>query len=222
MPPYGSRSFHFDIHNFRNITALGVQAPTKSMPPYGETWICHCLHYWTSYWGPGRKSPLPPVVEQGQLLRLDLSISCNFQQLWFSWQKCHPTWMEQGKILTLDLSISCNFQQHWFNWQNPQGPNREKFWDCIYPFMQFSATLVQLAEKPSPQGLNREKFWDYIYPFHAISSSLVQPGRKASPKDTDLFPYEEYYLMRSTTQNERHLPGTIPPSLRRHAPFKLE
>ena len=30
------------------------------------------------------------AAKQGQILRLDLSISCNFQQLWFSWQKTTP------------------------------------------------------------------------------------------------------------------------------------
>ena len=33
---------------------------------------------------------LPPVAKQGQILRLDLSISCSFQELWFSWQKSLP------------------------------------------------------------------------------------------------------------------------------------
>ena len=34
--------------------------------------------------------PPPPVAKQGKNLRLDLSISCNFQQLWSSWQKSPP------------------------------------------------------------------------------------------------------------------------------------
>ena len=66
---------------------------------------------------------------------LDLSISGNFQQLWFLWQKSPspPSPSGQpGKIFfTLDLSISCNFQQLWILWQKspppppPQQPNRE-------------------------------------------------------------------------------------------------
>ena len=37
------------------------------------------------------ESPPPfQAAKQGKILRLDLSISCNFQQLWFSWQKSQP------------------------------------------------------------------------------------------------------------------------------------
>ena len=38
------------------------------------------------------KAPPPPPRGQrgGKILRLNLSISCNFQQLWFSWQKSLP------------------------------------------------------------------------------------------------------------------------------------
>ena len=35
---------HFDIQNFRNITALGVHtSPTRSIPAYWKSWICHWL-----------------------------------------------------------------------------------------------------------------------------------------------------------------------------------
>ena len=87
-----------------------------------------------------------------KILRLDLSISCNFQQLWLSWQKSAPPWPKREKILRLDLSISCNFQQLWFSWQkSPLLPaatkERKKFKTGSIHFMLFSATLVQLAEK---------------------------------------------------------------------------
>ena len=33
-PPYGSRFFHFDMQNFRNVAASGVHGPrTRSTPP---------------------------------------------------------------------------------------------------------------------------------------------------------------------------------------------
>ena len=48
------------------------------------------MHHWASHLGPGRRAPLPPVAKQGKILRLDLSISCSFQQFWFSWQKSPP------------------------------------------------------------------------------------------------------------------------------------
>ena len=79
------------------------------------------MHHWTSHLGPGRRSP-PPVAKQGNILRLDLSIWCNFQQLWLSWQESLPSPVaKQGKIMKLSIH-----------------------------FMYFPATLVQLAEKPHP------------------------------------------------------------------------
>ena len=39
-PPQGSRFFHFDIQNFRNVAASGVGAPLRGWrPPYGKSWI---------------------------------------------------------------------------------------------------------------------------------------------------------------------------------------
>ena len=44
-PPYGSRFFCFDMQNFRNVAASGVHSlPYKvHAPPYGKSWICHCI-----------------------------------------------------------------------------------------------------------------------------------------------------------------------------------
>ena len=131
----------------------------------------------------------PPLQEarQWNLFRVDLSISCNFQQLWFSWQKPSPhLWSQTVKF----------------------------FWTRCIHFMQFVPTLVQLAEKPthSPQQpdseiffrldlsiscnlyhlwftgrkapllwTDSEKILDWIYPFHAISSNFGSAGRKAHP-----------------------------------------
>ena len=66
-------------------------------------------------------TPTPTVAKQEKILRLDLFISCNFQQHWFSCQKRHPKGAKR-KILRLDLSISCNFQQLWFSWQKSPPP----------------------------------------------------------------------------------------------------
>ena len=70
-------------------------------------------------------TPSPPPQEQGNFFRVDLSISCNFKQLCFSWQKSPsppPPPKEQGKF----------------------------FYTGSIHFMEFQATLVQLAEKPPP------------------------------------------------------------------------
>ena len=66
------------------------------------------------------EKPPPPAAKQGKILRLDLTISCNFQQHWFSWQKIPPTSGQTGK----------DFETGYIH------------------FMQFPATLVQLAENP--------------------------------------------------------------------------
>ena len=42
LPPQGTRLFHFDIQNFRNITASGVNAPPYEVDaPCGKSWIRH-------------------------------------------------------------------------------------------------------------------------------------------------------------------------------------
>ena len=57
--------------------------------------------------------------------------------------------------MRLDLFISCSFQQLWFSWQKSlplppshQWPNRKNVETGSIHFIQFPATLVQLAEKP--------------------------------------------------------------------------
>ena len=110
----------------------------------------------------------------------DISISGNFQQLWFWWQKSPPPprWGEifwhqiypfqgilgnfgfgnrkappqdKGNFLTPDLSISGNFEQLWFWWQK---------------------------STPPPPGWGKF-FWHQIYPFQAILSNFGFGGRKA-------------------------------------------
>ena len=63
------------------------------------------------------EKPLPQAAEQGNFFRLDLSISCNFQQLWFSWQK------------------------------PPQWPKRENNLDWIYQFHAISSNFGSAGRK---------------------------------------------------------------------------
>ena len=107
----------------------------------------------------GRKSlPPPPPRMRDFISTLDLSISCNFQQLWyFVAEPTPPLHQEKGKFFILDLSISCNFQQFWFLWQKNQPP------------------------LPYDEGI---LFLHWIYPFHAISSNFGFCGRKACPPPT--------------------------------------
>ena len=82
------------------------------------------FHTISSNFGSAGREVLPSAARQWDIFRLNLSISCNFQQLWFSWQKAPPNCQHPDsppsdqtiKNFRLDLSISCNFQQLWFSW----------------------------------------------------------------------------------------------------------
>ena len=101
---------------YNNITAICYRYPAmrlgRKVPPPLPTgwpnrekfweWI-YPFHAISSNFGSaGRKAlppplpSLPPMAEQGKILKLDLSISCNFQQLWFSWQKSTPKTLKSG------------------------------------------------------------------------------------------------------------------------------
>ena len=71
-----------------------------------------------------RKAPPAPPRMRENILTSDLSISGNFEQLWFLWQKSPPS-QDEGIFLTSDLSISGNFEQLWFLWQKSPPPQDE-------------------------------------------------------------------------------------------------
>ena len=118
------------------------------------------------------KSP-PPAAKQGKIFRLNLSISCDFKQLWFSRQKSPPPPYEGNFFYTGSIH-----------------------------FRQFPATLVFVAEKP-PRGQTGKFFLHWIYPFQAISSNFGFCGRKAPPMRTStaqgLPPITKDYLQRMVT-----------------------
>ena len=97
------------MHDFMRVSCTSIitlwveQGPKAPPPPhflpFGDILGLHCvtwhnfaepyfMHHWTSHLGPGRRAPTQ--VAKWKILKLDLSISCNFQQLWFSWQKSPP------------------------------------------------------------------------------------------------------------------------------------
>ena len=118
----------------------------------------------------GRKAHPPPAQMRENFLTPDLSISGNFEQLGFWWQKTSPPQMREN-FLTPDLSISGNFKQLWFWWQkSPPPPSDEgKIFDTrSINFRQFQATLVLVAEKTPPMW---EKFWT---PDLSISGNFKQ------------------------------------------------
>ena len=156
----------------------------------------------------GRKAPPENV---GKFFTLDLSISGNFKQLWFLWQKSPPT----PKIRDFFYTGSIHFRQFWatldFVTQKPPPPQNEGiFLHWIYPFQAISSNFGFCGRKALPPPKMREilytgyihfrQFWatlvfvaekpplqdegfflHWIYPFQAISSNFSFCGRKAPP-----------------------------------------
>ena len=122
----------------------------------------------------------PTHQDEGNFLTPDLSISGNFRQLWFLWQKSPPPMREI--FLTPDLSISGNFEKLWFWWQKSPPPDEGKnFWHQIYPFQAILSNFGFCGRRaPHPPGWGKF-FWHQIYPFQAISGNFCFCGRKAPP-----------------------------------------
>ena len=156
-PPSKDEGKFFDTRSihFRQFWATLVFVAEK--PPLGwGKFYWHQIYPSQAFWATlvfvAEKSPLQ---DEGKFLTPDLSISGNFKQLWFSWQKSPPS-KDEGKFLTPDLSISGNFERLWFLWQ----------------------------KSPPPPGM-REIFWHQIYPSQAILSNFGFCGRKAPPPPKD-------------------------------------
>ena len=118
----------------------------------------------------GRKAPSPPPPQMREkFLTSDLSISGNFEQLWFLWRKSPPP-QDEGKFFD---TRSIHFRQFWATLvfvaeKPPPLPDEGKFFDFrSIHFRQFWATLVFVAEKPPPQmrenfdfrSIHFRKFW---------------------------------------------------------------
>ena len=145
--------------------------PPPYFLPFGEILsLCHVtsrkfakpylMHHKTSHLGPGRTPPPPPPTSR-QTEKNSETGSIHFMQFpatLVNWQKIppppNPLMAKQGKILRLDPSISCHFQQLWFTWQKssptPSSQTGKNSETRSIHFIQFRATLVQLAEKPPP------------------------------------------------------------------------
>ena len=99
----------------------------------------------------------PPSRMRENCLKSDLSISGNFQQLWFLWQKIPP----------------------------PPPQDEGTFFNIgSIHFRQFPATLGFWQKSPPPSGWGNI-FWHWIYPFQAISSKFGFCGRKAPPPNDE-------------------------------------
>ena len=185
--------------DFEQVWFLWQKSSPLFFLPFGEilssccsTWCnfkdWYFMHHWISHcWQVGRKAP-PKMREI--FLTSDLSISGNFEQLWFLWQKRPPLRMREN-FLTLDLSISGDFEQVWFLWQkSPPSflPFGETLGSCCSTWHNFTDWYFMhhwishwwwVGRKATPPM--REIFCLQIYPFQAILSNFGFCGRKAPP-----------------------------------------
>ena len=95
--------------------------------------------------------PPPPPRNRENFFTLDLSISWNFKQLWFSWQKSPPPPPRTGKIF-LDWiypfhAILSNFG---FRWQKSPPGTGKIFRLDLSIFMQFWSNLGLRWQKSTP------------------------------------------------------------------------
>ena len=103
----------------------------------------------------GRKAPPPaPPRMIEKLFTLHISISANFKQLWFLWQKSPPTPTQMRKNVL-----------HW-----------------IYPFQAISRNYGFCDRKAPLKGW-RKHFLHWIYPFQAILSNFGFCSRNPPPQD---------------------------------------
>ena len=122
-PPRMREIFFHWIYPFQTISSnfgfCGIKAPPPNMKEKFSTGSIHFKQFQETLVFVAEK---PPPPDEWKIFPLDLSISDNFKQLWFLWQKSpSPHWMRE-KFFPLDLSISDNFELLWFLWQKKPLP----------------------------------------------------------------------------------------------------
>ena len=140
--------------NFKQLWFLWQKSPPPPPKDEGKFFDFRSIHFrqfQATLVFVAEKPPPPSPKMREHFLTSDLSISGNFEQLWFLWQKSPP--QDEGTFFDFR---SIHFRQFW-------------------------ATLVFVAQKPPPPPKMREIFWLQIYPFQAILSNFGFCGRKAPP-----------------------------------------
>ena len=183
-PPAWGKFFWLQIYPFQvilsNFGFCGRKAPPPGWGKIFWLWIYPFQAILSNFGFCGRKA-LPSPRMRENFLTLDLSISGDFEQVMFLWQKSPPPpgW---GKIFWLWIYpfqvILSNFA---FCGRKAPLQDEGNFFDFgSIHFRQFWATLVFVVEKPSPPPPGWGKiFWLWIYPFQVILSKLCFCGRKA-------------------------------------------
>ena len=118
--------FHAILSNFGFLVAESSH-PHPPPPGTGKFFYSGSIHFmqFPATLVFGGRTACPPPPRTGETFKLDLSISCNFQQLWFLVAESSPPPQEQGNFF---------------------------YTGSIY-FMQFPATLVFGGRKaPPPPG----------------------------------------------------------------------
>ena len=204
-PPQDEGNFFYtgSIH-FRQFWATLVFVAEKPPPRMREIflhWIYPFQAISSNFGFCGRKAPAPQ--DEGNFFTLDLSISGNFEQLWFLWQKSPPPWMRE-MFFTLDIYISGNFEQLWFLWQKSPPPLGwgNFFYTGSIHFRQFPASNFGFYGKrapPHPTPYMREQYFTLDL---SISGNFRQfpgsnfgfYGKRAPPHPT---PYmrEQYFTL---------------------------
>ena len=183
-PGWGKIFWH-QIYPFQAILSnFGFCGRKAPLPPQDEGKFfdirsIHFRQFWATFGFCGRKAPPPRMREI--FLTPDLSISGNFEQLWFLWQKSSPPTHRWGKFFWHQIypfqAILSNF---WFLWQKSPPPQMREIFLTLD--LSISGNFEQLwflwQKSPSPLGWGK-MFWHQIYPFQAISSNFGFCGRKA-------------------------------------------
>ena len=155
-PPKMRENFLHWIYPFQAISSnfgfCGRKVPPWIREFFFYTGSIHFRQFPTTLVFVAEKPPPPPKMREN-FFTLDLSISGNFQQLWFFVAEKPPPRMREI-FFTLDLSISGNFQQLWFLWQkSPHTPPprmRKFFLHSIYPFQTISSNFGFWGRKAPP------------------------------------------------------------------------
>ena len=161
-PPWWGKFFYTGSNHFRQFLEIFVllqKSPPRHQDVGNFLYRIYPFQAIPSNFGfCGRKAlHLPPGW--GIFFTQDLSISGNFQQLWFLWQKSPLSPQDESKF----------------------------FYTGSIHFGQFSATLVFVAEKPSPPRIRENYFTQDLSIFRQFPTTLVFVSESPSPQDEGHF-----------------------------------
>ena len=218
-PPRWGKIFWHQIYPFQGISSNFGFGGRKAPPPtpqmrgkFFDTRSIHFRQFWATLVLVAEKPPPPPSMRE-KFLTPDISISGNFKQLWFWWQKRSPRWGKKfwhqiypfqaissnfgfggrkdpprwGEIFDTRSIHFRQFKQLWFGGRKPPPHMRENFWT---PDLSISGNFEQLwfwrQKRPLLPRLGKN-FWHQIYPFQAILSNFGFGGRKDPPNEGKIF-----------------------------------